>query len=154
MADPNGRAFGVAPNEVGESGRRDGRVLRVRPDAMAHERISRCASASDFNCSAAQALIARTLHMTSGTRSCRDEQAEDTKSSRKMVPELLAHSFFALVLNFMKRCSSAPRDDPDPPLRSRARTVIHPRIFAFTSPYQLASRMLLPACPRSRDARA
>ena len=114
MADPN-EAFGVAPNEVGESGRRDGRVLRVRPDAMAHERISRCASASDFNCSAAQALIARTLHMTSGTRSCRDEQAEDTKSSRKIVPELLAHSFFALALNFMKRCSSAPRDDPDPP---------------------------------------
>ena len=146
-------AFGVALTEIGKYGRRDGRVLREHLDAMTYECIARCARLSSFHRSAAQALIARTLHMCAGTRSCRSEQSEPTGPSRKKVPQLPAPNFYVLTMYFMKRCSSAPQNDPDPPMRSRARTALAWRSVAFARSIRLASRMPLPACPRLRCAR-
>ena len=146
-------AFGVALTEIGKYGRRDGRVLREHLGAMTYECIARCARLSSFHRSAAQALIARTLDMCAGTRSCRSEQSEPTGPTRKKVPQLPAPNFYVLTMYSMKRCSSAPQNDPDPPMRSRARTALASRSVAFARSIRLASRMPLPACPRLRCAR-
>jgi len=150
---PTASALGVALTEIGKYGRRDGRVLREHLGAMTYECILRCTRLSSFHRSAAQALIARTLDTCAGTRSCRSEQSEPTGPTRKKVPQLPAPNFYVLEMYFMERCSSAPQNDPDPPMRSRARTALASRSVAFARSIRLASRMPLPACPRLRCAR-
>ena len=101
-----------------------------------------------------QTAKAGVLDVRPGTRSGLAEPPEPIELGKKVNPKPDKVSFYYLAMLFIKRCSSAPRESPHPPRRSRVATALAWRPFAFAGSSFIPSSPPPPAWPSMQHARA